>query len=66
MKGKSTSEERTIEFFKKKFGKNVNHEEARKINERVSTVFTLLAKWDREQNGSSENSQELTGDSYAS
>ncbi len=66
MKGKTTSEERTIEFFRKKFGKNVNNEEARKINERVSTIFTLLAKWDREQNGSCQSGQEVTGDFYAS
>jgi len=66
MKGILSSEERTIEFFKKKFGSIVNNEEARKINERVSTVFTLLAKWDREQNHSIKNSQEVTGDFYAS
>ena len=42
-------EEKTVEFFKWKFDKDINIEEARQINERVTVVFTLLAKWDRKQ-----------------
>jgi hypothetical protein len=49
LKGQLTGEERTVEFFKWKFGKDISIEEARQINERVTVVFTLLAKWDREQ-----------------
>ena len=50
MKGYGTNEERTIEFFRKKFNREFSFEEARQINERLTAVYTLLAKWDREQN----------------
>jgi len=61
MKGMTSSEERTIEFFKRKFGETLSQEEARRVNERVTTVFTYLAKWSREQNPAL-SSKESTGD----
>jgi len=62
MKGYGTSEERTIEFFRKKFDKEFSFEEARQINERLTAVYTLLAKWDREQNTPASIKVENSGD----
>jgi hypothetical protein len=39
--------QRTQEFFRTKFGRELTGEEARDANERISTVFLLLDKWNR-------------------
>jgi len=49
MEEKQTSEERTVEFYRTKYGEDISLEEARQINERISIFFRLLAKWDRNQ-----------------
>lgn len=38
----------TIDFYSKKWGEVISEEEARQISERVTRVFNLLQKWDKQ------------------
>jgi len=38
----------TIDFYSKKWGTVISGEEARQLNARVTTVFTLPHKWDEQ------------------
>jgi len=60
VKGQKTAEEITVEFYRTRFGEEITTEEARQINERVTVVFTLLAKWYREQRQEKHTSDDRT------
>lgn len=65
MKGQAESaNRRTVEFFKDNFEADISSEEARQINENLAGIYTLLAKWDREQAVSKYGATETTGDCH--
>ena len=60
--GYTTREATTIAFFKTKFGKEFSVEEARRITDSLTEVFTLLGKWAIEQKVFETTNEENSGD----
>ncbi len=65
MKGQlQSANRRTVEFFEDNFETKISSEEARQINENIAGIYTLLAKWKREQSASKYGATESTGDCH--